>query len=113
MWRLPGYGEFLAIRDPDIKERHSQPWVPEGFSDCIGWMTGVPDTSNTSKPRWTVTFSVDNTDAVVEQALKLGGTVVSPPANRGGGVVRVATLQDPHGAQFTVGSYDPTAISEG
>ena len=23
MWRLPGYGDFLAIRDPDIKRRHA------------------------------------------------------------------------------------------
>ena len=43
MWRLPGYGDFLAIRDPDIKRRHAEPWVPEGFSDAIGWMTAVAD----------------------------------------------------------------------
>ena len=36
MWRLPGYGEFLAIRDPDIRRRHADPWVPPGFSDAIG-----------------------------------------------------------------------------
>jgi predicted enzyme related to lactoylglutathione lyase len=113
MWRLPGYGDFLAIRDPDIRERHAQPWVPEGFSDCIGWMAGVPETSIDSAPRWTVTFSVDNTDAVFERALQLGGTVVSAPTDRGGGVVRVATIKDPQSAQFSVGSYDPTAISEG
>ena len=59
-----------------------------------------------------MTFSVDDTDAVVERALKLGGTVVSPATDRGGGVVRVATLQDPQGAEFFVGSYDPTAMSE-
>ena len=41
MWRLPGYGDFLAIRDPDIKRRHAEPWVPEGFSDAIGWMSEV------------------------------------------------------------------------
>ena len=30
MWRLPGYGDFLAIRDPDIRRRHADPWVPRG-----------------------------------------------------------------------------------
>ena len=45
MWRLPGYGDFLAIRDPDIKRRHAEPWVPPGFSDAIGWMTAVAATS--------------------------------------------------------------------
>lgn len=111
MWRLPGYGDFLAIRDPDIKRRHADPWVPEGFSDAIGWMTALADTSVERSPHWSVTFSVDGTDAVVERAVKLGGTVVSPPADRGGGVVRVATIQDPQGAEFTVGTYDPTAAS--
>jgi predicted enzyme related to lactoylglutathione lyase len=109
MWRRPGYGDFLAIRDPDIKRRHADPSVPEGFSDAIGWMTTVGDA--TSSSRWSVTFSVAGTDAVAEQAVKLGGTVVSPPADRGGGVVRIATIRDPQGAQFTVGTYDPTAAS--
>ena len=110
MWRLPGYGDFLAIRDPDIKARHSDPWVPEGFSDAIGWMTAATESSTPSErsPHWSVTFSVQGTDAVVERAVKLGGTVVSPPADRGGGVVRVATLRDPQGAEFTVGSFDPS-----
>ena len=117
MWRLPGYGDFLAIRDPDIKRRHAEPWIPAGFSDAIGWMTQVPDTSSQTQPtvrtpRWSVTFSVNGTDAVVEQAVKLGGTVVSPPSDRGGGVVRVATLKDPQGAEFTIGTFDPTAMSE-
>ncbi len=117
MWRLPGYGDFLAIRDPDIKRRHAEPWVPKGFSDAIGWMTAVGGSSDTAppserSPRWTVTFSVSSTDTVVEQAVKLGARVVSPPADRGGGVVRTATIEDPQGAVFTVGSYDPTALAE-
>jgi uncharacterized protein len=112
MWRRPGYGDFLAIRDPDIKRRHAEPWVPAGFSDAIGWMTAVSDTSaGEQSPRWSVTFSVNGTDAVVERAVRLGATVVSPPTDRGGGVVRIATIKDPQGAEFTVGTYDPSALS--
>jgi uncharacterized protein len=111
MWRLPGYGDFLAIRDPDIKRRHAEPWVPKGFSDAIGWMTAVGETQR--PPRWSVTFTVSNTDEVVEEAAKLGATVISPPTDRGGGVVRVATLADPQGAEFTVGAFDPTALESG
>ena len=111
MWRRPGYGDFLAIRDPDIKRRHADPWVPKGFSDAIGWMTAVSESPEGGwSPRWSVTFSVDGTDAVVEQAVKLGAAVISPPTDRGGGVVRVATLRDPQGAEFTVGTYDPSAL---
>lgn len=114
MWRLTGYGDFLAIRDPDIKRRHAEPWVPAGFSDCIGWMTAVPSgESGGRRAQWSVTFSVDSTDDTVERAVKLGGTLVSPPTNRGGGVVRIATVEDPQGARFTVGSYDPSAMSQG
>jgi uncharacterized protein len=108
MWRLPGYGDFLAIRDPDIKRRHSEPWVPKGFSDAIGWMTVVADTAR--PPHWSVTFTVSNVDEVVDKATKLGANVVSPPSSRGGGVVRLATLEDPQGAEFIVGTYDPTAL---
>ena len=107
MLRLPGYGDFLAIRDPDIRRRHADPSVPAGFSDTIGWMTVVADATRSS--RWSVTFAVTSTDTVADQAEKLGGTVVSPPTDRGGGIVRVATIRDPQGAELTVSSYDPTA----
>ena len=42
---------------------------------------------------------------------ELGGTVLSPPTDQGGGIVRMATVGDPQGADFTVSSYDPTAIA--
>ncbi len=107
MLRQPGYGDFLAIRDPDIRRRHAGPSVPAGFSDAIGWMTVIADATRSS--RWSVTFAVAGTDAVVQQAEKLGGTVVSPPTDRGGGIVRVATIRDPQGAELTVSTFDPTA----
>jgi predicted enzyme related to lactoylglutathione lyase len=108
LWRLSGYGDFLAIRDPDIRRRHAEAAVPEGFSDAIGWMTALGDTAPS---RWEVTFSVAGTDAVAERALSLGGTLVTPPTDRGGGVVRVATIRDPQGAEFTIGTYDPSAAT--
>jgi hypothetical protein len=107
--RRPGYGDFLAIRDPDIKARHDAPWVPEGFSDVIGWMTVAP----AEQGSWSLTFAVDDTDAVAERAVEHGATVVSPPADRGGGVVRIATVRDPQGAEFTVGSFDPSKLAGG
>jgi uncharacterized protein len=109
MWQLPGYGDFLAIGDPDIKRRHAEPWVPEGFSDVIGWMTSMADAT----PRWTVTFSVENTDAATERAVRFGGTVVLPPFDVAGGVVRLATLRDPQGAEFIVGTFDPSRLADG
>ena len=58
-------------------------------------------------PHWSVTFSVNGTDTVVERAVQLGGNVLSPPTDRGGGVVRTATLQDPQGAIVHRGELRP------
>jgi predicted enzyme related to lactoylglutathione lyase len=73
----------------------------------IGWMTVSP----AGHGNWGVTFAVDNTDAVTERAVERGANVVSPPTDRGGGAVRIATVRDPQGAEFTVGSFDPSKVA--
>ena len=52
-----------------------------------------------------MTFSVDDTDATVARATELGGWIVVPPYDAG--PVRVAMLEDPQGAVFTVSRYAP------
>jgi predicted enzyme related to lactoylglutathione lyase len=107
LW-LPGYGDFLAARDPDLRRRHAEDGVPEGFSDTVAWM--VPMTSDQFPddvpPHWSVTFAVDDTDAIVEAAANLGGTVLVPPFDAP--FVRTAVLSDPQGAVFTVSKYVPS-----
>ena len=99
MWRLPGYGDVLAERDPDLRRRHAEDGVPPGFSDAIGWLAaGDP-------ARWTVTFAVDDADAAAARAAELGGSVLTPPFDAG--PARVAVLRDPHGAELTVSRYAP------
>lgn len=107
MWRAPGYGEFLAVRDPTIRERHAGDGVPPGFSDAIGWMTPLSNdqVANDVPPHWSVTFAVDDTDATAGAATRLGGTVVVAPYDAG--PARVAVLDDPDGARFTVSRYSP------
>lgn len=56
-------------------------------------------------PHGSVTFAVDDTDAVVDRAVELGGTVMAPPVDAG--VVRFAALRDPQGAVFSVSRYQP------
>ena len=102
MLRLPGYGEFLAARDPEIRRRHAQAAVPSGFTDAIGWI--VPP-ANGEAPRWSVTFAVDDPDAIAAHALELGGSVVVDPYDVA--PVRLAVLRDPQGAQFTISAYRP------
>ena len=107
MWRRPGYADFLEQFDPDLRRRHSEAGVPEGFSDAIGWMMPMaPDQSPAEvAPHWSVTFAVADTDAVAEKAVALGCSVVAPPFDAG--PTRVAVLADPQGAVFTVSAYVP------
>jgi predicted enzyme related to lactoylglutathione lyase len=106
MWRRPGYAEFLMQFDPDLRRRHSEAGVPDGFSDAVGWMMPLtPDQSPDVASHWRVTFAVADTDAVAGSASALGGSVVAPPFDAG--PTRVAVLADPQGAVFTVSTYDP------
>jgi uncharacterized protein len=102
MWRRPGYGASLELRDPGIRDRHEQAGAPPGFTDAVGWLIEAE-----APARWHVTFSVDDTDATVERAGELGGEVLVPAYDAG--PVRIATLRDPHGAEFTVSRYEPAS----
>lgn len=107
MWRLPGYADFLEQGDPDLRRRHAGFGAPEGFSDAIGWM--MPMTSDRFPddvpPHWSVTFAVDDTDAIAQRTTELGGSVVIAPFDAD--VVRIAVLSDPQGAVFSVNTFDP------
>jgi predicted enzyme related to lactoylglutathione lyase len=97
----PGYGDWLAERDPSLRERHAQEGIPEGYSDIVAWL----DEDTSGPPRWDVTFAVEDTDAVAARCTELGGAVVSPPATAG--PTPVAVLRDPQGTTFTVSHYQP------
>ncbi|KUN77754.1 hydroxylase [Streptomyces bungoensis] len=58
-------------------------------------------------PYWLPYFEVEDTDAVVEQARRLGGTVRGP-ATSVPGVGRMARLADPYGARFAVIRSEPS-----
>ena len=107
MWRRPGYGDFLEKRDPGLRRRMAADGAPEGFEDAVAWL--MPMTSDQFPddvpPHWSITFAVDDTDAVVNRAEELGGKVMVPPFDAP--FVRMAVLSDPRGARFTVSKYNP------
>ena len=41
MWRVPGYGEFLAERDPEIRSRQEADQAPGGFADAVALMNPI------------------------------------------------------------------------
>jgi uncharacterized protein len=107
MFRRPGYGDFLAERDPEIRERQGSVEAPEGFEDAVAWL--IPMTNGRfpegTPAHWGTTFAVDDADAIAERAEKLGGTVLAPPADAPW--VRMTLLRDPQGAVFTASKFVP------
>ncbi len=106
-WRLPGYGDHLAERDPELRERMAAQHVPPGFEDAVAWILPAADRPPTDAPppHWSITFAVDDADAVAARADELGGTVLVPPFDAP--YVRMTVLRDPAGATFTASKYVP------
>jgi predicted enzyme related to lactoylglutathione lyase len=100
MWRRPGYGDFLESIDPGVRKRHTDGGAPPGFTDAVAWLQ---EPTGGAPPHWSVTFSVDDTEAVAARAVELGGSVEVPPFNAG--VAIVAHLRDPQGGRFTASQY--------
>jgi predicted enzyme related to lactoylglutathione lyase len=65
-----------------------------GIMDGGGYLAAHAPTS------WTVVFSVEDTDATVDQVLELGGAVQRPAHDSPYG--RLATVEDPMGAKFAL-----------
>ncbi len=108
-WRVPGYGDFLEQRDPGLRRRMTDVGAPEGFEDAVAWL--VPMTSDRfpddTPPHWSVTFAVDDADALADRAAELGGKVLVPPVDAPW--VRTTVLSDPQGAVFTASKFTPPA----
>ena len=99
MWALPGYGDHLEELNPGLRAGMKQMGAPEGFEDVVATILpreGAP-------ARWSVTFAVDDVDAITARARELGGSVLAEPQNAPW--VRFAVLADPAGASFTASQF--------
>jgi predicted enzyme related to lactoylglutathione lyase len=104
-WRLPGYGEFLEQRDAGLRERMAASGAPRGFADVVATLNQIPDEQPEVPAHWSVTFAVDDADAVAAKAAELGGQVVVPPFDAPW--VRMTVITDPNGARFTASKFVP------
>ena len=59
----------------------------------------------TNPAHWSVTFAVDDADAIAAEAQRLGGKVIVPPFDVE--PVRMTLLADPQGAMFTASKFQP------
>jgi uncharacterized protein len=105
MWRLPGYGEFLEQSDPGLRRRMAESGAPDGFEDVVATLNPIADDQPEVPAHWSVTFAVDDADAIAERAAELGGQVVVPPFDAPW--VRMTVITDPQGATFTASKFVP------
>ena len=106
MWRVPGYGEFLAQRDPEIRERQAADQAPDGFADAVALMAPVTaDGRGGAGGNWSVIFAVADADTAFRRATALGATVVTPLFDTN--YTRMGTVKDPQGAILTLSQYRP------
>ena len=106
MWRLPGYGDFLAQRDPELRKRQANSGAaPEGFEDVVATLNPIADDQPEIPAHWSVTFAVDDADATAERAAKLGGQVIVAPLDAPW--VRMTVITDPQGATFIASKFVP------
>jgi uncharacterized protein len=106
MWRLAGYGDFLAQSDPELRQRQADSGAaPEGFADVVAALERIADDRPEISPHWGVTFAVDDADAIASRALELGGRVEVPPFDAPW--VRMTVITDPQGATFTASKFTP------
>jgi uncharacterized protein len=106
MWRLPGYGDFLALSDPGLRKRMAETEAaPGGFEDVVAALNPIADDQPEISPSWSVTFAVDDADATAQRAAELGGRVVVPPFDAPW--VRMTVIADPQGATFIASKFVP------
>jgi uncharacterized protein len=105
MWALPGYGDHLEVGNPGLREQMEQMGAPDGFIDVVAALNPIADDDTDTPAHWSVTFGVDNADAVAAKAGELGGEVVAGPFDAPW--TRMAVIKDPQGATFIASQFVP------
>jgi predicted enzyme related to lactoylglutathione lyase len=103
MWTLPGYGDFLERINPGTYAQQEALDAPAGFADVVASLQPVG--AGDAPPHWSVTFAVDDADAVAQTASALGGNVVVAPMDVPWS--RMTIIVDPQGAAFIASQFVP------
>jgi predicted enzyme related to lactoylglutathione lyase len=105
MWTLPGYGDYLERDNPELRKQMADVGAPKGFEDAVASMSRIPPDEPDTPAHWSVTFAIDDADAVAAKATELGGQVIAPPFDAPW--VRMTVLGDPQGAMFIASKFVP------
>jgi uncharacterized protein len=104
MWTLPGYGDHLEERDPELRTRNAEFGAP-GFEDVVASINPIGDDEADVPAHWSVTFSTDDADALAARAAEAGGAVLVPPMDVPW--ARMTVIADPQGASFIATKFVP------
>ncbi|HEX3087968.1 MAG TPA: VOC family protein [Ilumatobacteraceae bacterium] len=107
-FKLDGYGASLAKNNPEFAERIAADESAAAFADVVATLideSSGPEAS--SAARWSVTFAVDDADAIAAETERLGGKIIVPPFDVE--PVRMTVLADAQGAVFAASKFQPTA----
>ena len=105
MWTLPGYGDHLESIHPGIRKQVADVGGPAGFEDVVASINPIPADQPDTPAHWSVTFAVDDADAIATSATELGGKVIVPPFDAPW--VRMTIIGDPQGATFIASKFVP------
>jgi uncharacterized protein len=105
MWKQPGYGDHLERDNPGLRKQIAEMGGPEGFEDVVASINPIPADQPDTPPHWSVTFAVDDADAMAAKATDHGGSVIVPPLDAPWS--RVTVIRDPQGATFIAGQFVP------
>ena len=78
---------------------------PTRFEDVVASLNPIPDDQPDTPAHWSLTFGVDDADAVAQRATELGGTVLVPPFDAPW--IRMTVIRDPQGATFIANKFVP------
>ena len=79
-------------------------WMAKVGEEEVGGIMGTPPDAAGVPPHWGLYITVDDVDATVKKAEKIGAKVLVPPMDIPK-VGRFAVLQDPQGAAFAIITY--------
>jgi uncharacterized protein len=105
MWALPAYGDFLERRTPGLRENIARMGGPERFVEVVAGLAPIADRRHDATAHWSVTFAVDDADAIASRAAELGGQVTVAPFDAPW--VRMTVITDPQGATFAASKFVP------
>jgi predicted enzyme related to lactoylglutathione lyase len=88
-----------------LREQMAQAGAPEGFEDVVAALAPIQAGETDARARWSVTFAVDDADAIAARAPALGGAVIVAPFDAPW--VRSTIIADPQGASFIASKFVP------